>query len=290
MVRLLAHGFAFVAAATAPALAAQLSGGASHFLFEARDGLTVKPITVWTYRPKDAVADAPVLIVMHGVQRDGRRYRDQWQEYAQRANALLLAPEFSAESFAGSAGYSAARLEGKLQPPRAYAIVEAIFDQARQLTGLSSNQYRLYGHSAGAQFVHRMVMFQAAARAKVAVAANAGWYMMPDFSVGFPFGLDGSGIDEARLKAAFAQKLVILLGELDKDPQHATLNRSTRAMVQGRHRFERGAKFFHAARQTAENLGTPFHWQLAAAPGADHDNAKMTPAAAHFVFDNLTAK
>ena len=56
--------------------------------------------------------------------------------------------------------------------------------------------YYLYGHSAGAQFVHRHLAFIGAGGSPLrvirAVAANAGFYTAPTFEVPFPFGFGGT--------------------------------------------------------------------------------------------------
>jgi len=79
---------------TAVAVTAQeaaLKMGADQFNFQHIDGKATRPITIWAYRPKEMTANAPVLLVMHGVQRDGERYRDEWRPYAEREKALLKA-------------------------------------------------------------------------------------------------------------------------------------------------------------------------------------------------------
>jgi hypothetical protein len=53
--------------------------------------------------------------------------------------------------------------------------------------------------------------------------------------------------------------------------------------VQIEHRLARGKTFFAEGRKAAEVLGVPFGWQLATVPGADHDNARMAPAAVKFL-------
>ncbi len=241
-------------------------------------------MNVWSYRPRALAAAGHVLFVMPGNQRDAQRYRDEWQSYAERFKTLLLAPEFSAELFPGRA-YSLGNLalkSGASGIPRdsAFAIIERIFDYARQLAGVKSESYRIYGHSAGAQFVHRLMLFNPRARVDFAVAANAGWYTMPDFTAAFPYGLKDSGVTPEDLNLALGKKLLIALGENDTDPNDRVLNRSARAMQQGAVRLERGRNFFRQAEQAAARLDAPFHWRLMTVPGAGHQNSAMTQAVA----------
>src|SRR3712207_6943257 len=72
------------------------------------------------------------------------------------------------------------------RPPRSTlfpytTLFRSLFDFVREATGNPSEQYRIYGHSAGAQFVHRLALFVPEARFATAIAANAGWYTMPTF-------------------------------------------------------------------------------------------------------------
>ena len=57
--------------------------------------------------------------------------------------------------------------------------IEHLFDYIRTKSGATRNTYLLDGHSAGAQFVHRIVTLLPDARYSRAVAANAGLYIMP---------------------------------------------------------------------------------------------------------------
>jgi hypothetical protein len=255
--------------------------GAGRFDFYFQAG---RPMNVWSYRPKALAATGPVLFVMAGNRRDAQRYRDEWQSYAERFETLLLAPEFSAELFPGRA-YNLGNLAPKsgasgIPKDSAFAIIEQIFDYARQLAGVTSASYRIYGHSAGAQFVHRLMLFNPRARIDFAVAANAGWYTMPDFTATFPYGLKDSGITSEDLKLALVKKLLIALGENDNDPNDRALNRSARAMQQGAARLERGRNFFRQAEQAAARLDAPFHWRLMTVPGAGHQNPAMAQAVA----------
>lgn len=76
---------------------------------------------------------------------------------------------------------------------------------------------------------------------------------------------------------------MLLLGAEDADPNASKLRRTPEALAQGPHRLARGFAMFRAAKESAAALGAPFGWQVLVVPGADHDNAKMAPAAARLV-------
>jgi poly(3-hydroxybutyrate) depolymerase len=248
------------------------------------DGWAGSPLRVHATRPPGLAADRPVVIVMHGVQRNARDYRDQWHELALRHDFLLLVPEFSAADFPGSEGYNFGYQRDREGQPRprdrwAYAALEPLFDDARRRFGVTTPRYALYGHSAGAQFVHRYLFFTPDARIARAVPANAGWYMMPDYATGYPYGLGGSAVTPEDLRRALALPVTVLLGERDTDPEHPSLRRTPEALRQGANRLERGQRFFATAQAQADRQGAPFAWRQVLVPGADHDNRLMAPAA-----------
>ncbi|MFN4087473.1 MAG: alpha/beta hydrolase [Alphaproteobacteria bacterium] len=261
--------------------------GAIEVLLRRPSEMVRLPVPTW--RPAGHREDMPVLIVVHGVARNAATYRDAWIEAAGEAGALLLAPEFSRDVFPTPREFEVGRMrDGERRPlPRAewsYLAIEAVFDAARAALGLSTTHYRLYGHSAGAQFVHRMVTFVPDARIASAVAANAGCYTMPWPQERFPYGL-GEMAGEADLAAAFARPLGILLGERDDDPDHGQLLKSPEAMRQGPHRLARGLHYFERARETAAGLGLPFAWRLRTVPDVGHSNRRLAAHAARFLFE-----
>lgn len=241
-------------------------------------------IRVYATRPVGLAPDRPVVFVMHGVNRNADDYRDQWHELALEHDFMLVVPEFNQRNFPASIGYNLGYLEdenGKARPKSlwSYSAIEPIFDEIKKRYGMVSKRYALYGHSAGAQFVHRFIFHVPGARVSQVVPANAGWYMMPDYQVGVPYGLGGSLVTPEMLATAMAMPVTMLLGDQDIDPDHANLRRTPEAMAQGAYRLARGQKFFETSQNWAGRASVPFNWQLVLVPGADHDNRLMAPAA-----------
>ena len=248
-----------------------------------------KPLTVSYYQPLRLPTSAPVVFVMHGVNRDADSYRDTWKVAAERFGFLLLCPEFAKGTYPRRAYQLGNAVDDAGEPlPRSawtFDVVERLFDSVKERTGNTSERYHIYGHSAGGQFVHRLALFVPEARFEAAITANAGWYTMPTFAGdGFPYGLKGSAATPADLARVFARRLVILLGERDTDAADPHLRKSPAASKQGKNRFERGIAFYATARDEANRLGVALNWELVTVPGAAHLQQRMMPAAARTLF------
>lgn len=263
--------------------------GKADLVFVDERGNADKPMHVWTYRPATFTVDSPIVMVMHGKLRNAKDYREPWIPLAEKHHCLVVAPEFSEQYYPHSQGYNYGNIATRDGRPIeeskwAFTAVEHLFDHLLKSTGSRRASYYMFGHSAGSQFVHRMVFLKPSARIARAVAANAGSYTMPRDDIRYPFGLGGTKLTEASLAKAFGVPLVVLLGEEDTDPNDELLPRDRDAKTQGEHRFARGQTFFHAAQAAAKKLQTRFAWKLATVPGVGHDNALMAPAAAAALF------
>ncbi len=272
-----------------------LAAGKGSFVFQEAAVNAGRPLTVWYYRPTDSGPDSDVLFVMHGVNRDASRYLDEWIDVARRHRAVLLCPEFSKTDWPEDFNYNLGNVFGTIdeneraadpQPEArwSFSLLDPIFDAVVARLSLQARGYLLYGHSAGAQFVHRLLFFKPDAKVKRAVSANAGWYMLPDPAVPFPYGLQGTSVGEAAVKKALGMPLTILLGEEDVDPSHKWLRTTPAAMRQGANRFERGRYYFAEAGKIARALGTAFGWRLVTAPGVAHHDKQMVPYAEKALF------
>jgi len=268
---------------------ASIKAGPGSFTFSFAQSREVKPIRVWTFGPPRMGSETKIVFIMHGRERNPRSYLNPWMAPAHKANALLLAPEFSKQFFPGSS-YNLGVLggpagDGEGVQGTTFTAIEKIFAHVVGLTGIKTRRYRIYGHSAGAQFVHRLILLHAEARAEIAVAANAGWYTMPDFEIEFPYGLKNSVATTQGLRQSLRKKLIVLLGEKDNDPRHPSLNRQPAAMSQGRYRLERGRNFVRRAEDEAKALGVRLAWEVKTVPGIAHDHSAMSERAAPLLLE-----
>jgi poly(3-hydroxybutyrate) depolymerase len=265
--------------------AIHIAPGSGSFAFVDAKGDASKTMTVYTYLPKELPArSARIVFVMHGVGKNAAGARNAWIEPAERYGLLVIAPLFDRAQWSRG-GYSYASVLAPDGKPRdaslwSFSVIEHLFDAIKLATGNPAASYFLYGHSEGGQFVHRLVLLLPEARYARAVAANAGWYMMPAFDVRYPYGLGGAPVTRESLGKSLGRDVVIMLGELDRDPNHSQLRRTPGAMAQGTNRYERGETFFREARDRAKELGSAFGWRIQPVPGAAHENSKMSRAAA----------
>lgn len=264
----------------------KLAAGKGRFDFKDWDG---PALPVWYHSPKSLKPSTPVLFVMHGQTRNGDEYRDQWVGLAEKYGFLLVVPTFSKADFPESENYNFGNVftkdgQRRVASQWGYTAIERIFDHVKAAARVTAPTYYIYGHSAGAQFVHRMPFFLPGARVAKLVPANAGAYMLPDFEVPFPYGLKGSGISEAGVKGALQKPVVVLLGDADNDPNHKSIPKAPEAQKQGLHRFARGLNYFKLASEQSVRLGVPFGWKIATAPGVSHSNTNMAAFAAEQLF------
>ena len=263
--------------------------GKSEFSFADARSNPDKPITVWYYKPAKANRDSRVVFVMSGIRRNADEYRANWIHHADKHNFLLIVPEFPRRYYRSDDDYTFGGVTQEDKAKWGFQTIEHLFDEVCQREGLSAAKYSIYGHSAGAQFTHRLMLFMSdTARVDIAVAANSGWYSLPiyasDSLFRFPLSLNSKVVPESTLPRMFANRLFILLGDQDIDVDGKNLNRSPPAMAQGAHRFARGHYFYRLAKEQAIALGTSFNWELIVVPGVAHSDKEMSETAVKVLF------
>jgi hypothetical protein len=225
---------------------------------------------------------------MPGARRDSYRnlafdYYDTWRPLAERYGAILLVPEFTSEKWPGSWAYNMGNVRSRslrAKPWRqtAFYVVEEAFRMAARSLGSSRHKFSIFGHGAGAQFIQHYVLHSGCRMIDRAVAANVGWYLVPDNEFKYPFGLRGAPIAASKLRAAFSCNFTLLLGTADVN--YARLRNDPDALKQGRTRYARGLFYYARARKIAARLGAHFRWRMDEVAGVGHEAARMAPAGA----------
>jgi len=240
---------------------------------------------VFYHRPADWQSGGRIVIVLHGVDRSASTYRDDWIAQAEHYGFLLICPEFSNAKFRGETWYNLGGLRRtKDRALWSFAVPDRVFADVRRRFGATASSYSLYGHSAGSQFLHRMLLLAPSSSVDRTIAANAGYYTLPLFDAPYPYGLKETDIPDEQIERFLRWPLVVLLGESDTNPAHRTLLRNAEADKQGITRFERGMNFLEVGKREAARRGLPLGWRVATVPGAGHSNRRMAPSAAAQLF------
>ena len=244
-------------------------------------------ITLNCYRPTGVPVDAPVVLVQHGVLRNGDDYRDFWMPAADRYGLQIIAPTFGNEHWPGVENYNNGSVWTEDTDLRdstywSYQAVTVLAQQLRDLGIVRGQPLYLFGHSAGGQFVHRLASTVGAHGFAGIVAGNPGWYTLPDAALTFPEGLAGIGLPPDALVRLLATPLVILAGDQDTDTSDPNLPAEPAALRQGPHRFARAHHYYAAGQAAAAALGVPLAWQLHDVAGIGHDGEAMSHVCAHW--------
>jgi hypothetical protein len=100
----------------------------------------------------------------------------QWRDLSDQYGFFLLVPEFSKANHPKPRQYHLGNVIDNNDRIRDradwnFSRVELAFDYYRRKAGIQTNTYELYGHSAGSQFVHRLLFHLPQSRATALVAA-----------------------------------------------------------------------------------------------------------------------
>lgn len=249
-----------------------------------------RPLEVNFYRPARHGPEGEVVFVQHGMLRNGDDYRDFWIETAEKHNLLIVALTFSNEHYPEAGSYNNGLVIGKddaIAPCEdwLYAVPARVLAALRKAGVTRRDKVRLFGHSAGGQFVHRLLATQAATPFEAAFAANSGWYTLPTLERRFPEGLGGLGLGEAELARWLAWPMVILAGDQDIVTSDPNLPAQAEALAQGPMRYARAHFMLDFAKAEAARLDLPCNWSLITVPGIGHDGAAMSRAAGAYWFE-----
>ena len=268
-----------------------LKYGNGKFTFDNYEPLSDKPITVYTHLPVEGATDLPVMFVLHGHSRSVISNCGYWTASARQYKFIVICPEFDETQFPGSAYYQNGMMYLNNQYTDSttwtYNLIEEIFTFLKENDATSYDTYGIYGYSGGGQFVHRYALFTNPSRASLIISGASGWYTLPNYSESFPYGLNNSPFNENLLREKFMLPMIILVGENDNNPNDSSLRKTSQAMRQGSHRFERAKFFYDQAGEESRKIGVNLEWNLITVPNVGHAAVNVAPIAAEMFHNSL---
>ena len=272
-----------LAGAAAAGACARSDGSPAGFEQVELDGWGGPRLQAYFHRADGWDESWPVVIVLHGANRNVDYTASTWLPLAGQMQVMPVIPHFTEHRFRGDRYALGGIRRGSMGSKSAFNAIEPLFDIVRDVTGSRSQRYSLFGHSAGAQFVERFLLFNPAARVDRSVMSMAGYYTLPDTRLPWPYGLAQVAIGEDSFARLLARDCMVVLGVEDNDPRDERLRRTSLARLQGAHRLERGLNFFSRATRFAEINGLPMNWQLRVLSDVDHDSRAAAIASAEWL-------
>lgn len=248
-----------------------------------------RPLVLEFYRSRNHAPDRPVVIVQHGMSRNGREYCDAWAPAADAHGLLVVAITFPLEGWPNARVYNDGHVreeDGRVRPREGWsqAIPGRVFALLQEAGLTTRTKATLWGHSAGGQFVHRLMATQPHDLFEAVGAANPGWYSLPTLERPYPEGLGGIGLTQADVVRLLGYPMVIFAGDRDIETTADNLPKHAAALAQGPHRFARAHHYLERGRAEAARLGTVCQWQLVVVPGIGHEGLRMSAFAADHWF------
>lgn len=246
-------------------------------------------LDVYYHLPEIINNETKVLFVIHGNSRNADNYLNTWIKLAKDKNYAIFAPHFKRSQFISFNTLQMSTSSGRIRNEANLYLnnsIDLLFDYIKSLFDLSQDSYDIYGHSAGAQFVHRYLLFSNSPKVNKAVAANAGWYTFLDGS-NFPYGINNPPIDfnSQNVINFLNMDLHIHIGSADTDIS-SSVNQSEGANSQGLNRFQRANNFFNYTTKIVEENDLNYNWSFLVVDGVAHSNSRMSKAAAKVIFAN----
>lgn len=244
-----------------------------------------KPVKCFYYIPQNADSNSPIFMAVHGAGRNGAGLRNALIEEADQRGFIVLAPQFSTDYFPGSNAFNLANIftNGDHPSPQSlrpeeeqtFRVFDPLFLDFRNFAGSAESRYDIFGHSAGAQLMHRFLQIDPDAGFNRMIASAAGWYMVPDPQIDFPYGQGISPAAHVNPAHYFERIVYVVVGEDDTDPDSFNLRHTPGADAQGLHRAERAVYFFERSQAIADSLSLDFRWNYRTAPATGHNSGAM---------------
>lgn len=241
--------------------------------------------------PEEINNQTQVLFIVHGGARDSEKYLDIWKKFTEHKNIILVAPEFKRADYEDYEYLNISDDYGVLNKnlnEHLHNSLSIFFSFFKSKYNLEIDTYKLYGHSGGAQFAHRLLLFSDYDNVSSAVIAGAGSYTFLN-NENYPYGLKESNhLSDKKIKRYLSQRVTFLIGNQDiKKFEPSKKNNTQGKAIQGNNRFEVGINYFNNLITVSERQKIPLRWKFQIAKGVAHDNEKMSLLASEILLKDV---
>lgn len=241
--------------------------------------------------PEEINNQTQVLFIVHGGARDSEKYLDIWKKFTEHKNIILVAPEFKRADYEDYEYLNISDDYGVLNKnlnEHLHNSLSIFFSFFKSKYNLEIDTYKLYGHSGGAQFVHRLLLFSDYDNVSSAVIAGARSYTFLN-NENYPYGLKESNhLSDKKIKRYLSQRVTFLIGNQDiKKFESSKKNNIQGKAMQGNNRFEVGINYFNNLITVSERQKIPLRWKFQIAKGVAHDNEKMSLLASKILLKDV---
>jgi pimeloyl-ACP methyl ester carboxylesterase len=209
---------------------------------------------------------APTLVAIHGISRNAAEIATRFASHPDFVGVNIVAPLFDRKKFGKYQQLQAASPD---QP----SSDKALFKLLNGLTvdhGIDTRRVLLFGFSGGAQMAHRIAMLYPG-RVRALCVAAAGWYMMPDPHLLYPYGLGDAPGQPADIARAASIPTTVVIGTLDNRVD-ANVNQDAAIIDrQGRTRLRRARSWTREMAAFAMANGVASNFDLVCLDNGTHD-------------------
>lgn len=209
---------------------------------------------------------APTLVAIHGISRNAAEIATRFASHPDFAGVNIVAPLFDRKKFGKYQQLQATKPD---QP----SSDKALFKLLNGLTvdhGIDTRRCLLFGFSGGGQMAHRIAMLYPD-RVRALCVAAAGWYMMPDPHLLYPYGLGDAPGQPADIAMAASIPTTVVIGTLDNRVD-ANVNQDAAIIDrQGRTRLRRARSWTREMAAFAKANGVASNFDLVCLDNGTHD-------------------
>lgn len=210
--------------------------------------------------------DAPTLVAIHGISRNAAEMAMRFAAHPAFARVNIVAPLFERRRFGRYQQLLARR--GAEVP--AHQALFALLAELTEQRGIADGKVMLFGFSGGAQMAHRLAMLHPE-RVMSLCAAAAGWYLMPDASLPYPYGMGEGWMGDAEIAAFFDVPTTVIVGDRDTRIDDSVRQDAMIVSLQGKNRLRRSQKWTRLMQKHANMLGKSPNINLVTIHNGSHD-------------------